>query len=408
VSLLALAVSWFRRRLLLSMSALAIALGVAVMFAVLAVMNGFLYEFERTIREFAGDVVVRPLRTGDRTARPLEDYLAALEGIEGVVSVEPRLNWFGLVGRRGARALDDPRSADLSGLLLVGVDDPPAAPQGFGDDPPLWPGRAVADRLQLAPGERLEVISYAAGDDGQPFPVRGTFTVGAAFATGQFDQDLDRALVPRAALARFARSHTGFSDVMLRAGPGADVPELAARVRERLERNGLMLPGETAVLTWRDQGGNFLAAVENQRGILSMVFFFIVLVAAYQLVATLLLTVAEKRHDLGVLGALGAAPARIAGFFVALGLFIAGAGTAAGLLLGWWLSHNLDVVEGWIGGDEPIFRADIYKFETIPIAIDPASLGVLVGATLAAAALFSFLPAWRGARTPLIRALQSR
>ncbi|MFQ5749467.1 MAG: ABC transporter permease, partial [Planctomycetota bacterium] len=160
------------------------------------------------------------------------------------------------------------------------------------------------------------------------------------------------------------------------------------------------------VTTWREQGGNLLAAVENQRGILGTVFFFIVIVALYQLIATLTLTVTEKRRDIGILRALGAARGRILGFFVSLALVIAAVGVSLGLLLGWWLAGHLERVERWLGGGQAIFKPEIYQFDRIPVLVDPASVWILILATLGAAIVFSLLPAMRAARLPVVRSLR--
>ncbi|TAH35534.1 MAG: ABC transporter permease [Planctomycetota bacterium] len=405
MSLLHLAWTYFRRRALLTLSALGIALGVALVFTTLAVVNGFLSELERTLREFSGDVVVRPLEIGPLAAGRAE-YMRALEAVDGLESATPRLNWFGLVGRRGARALSDPRSADLNGLLLVGVEPERERAAALHAELLAQPGSLIlgdelAQRLGVAAGDALEVLSYR-GSGRDLAPVRATFQVAGSFRTGQYEQDLDRAIVRREDLERFLGGRVPFTEIVLRGARDIAPEQLAARARMALAEAGIR---GADVRTWRAQGGNLLAAVENQRGTLSVVFFAIVAVAAFQLLATLTLTVTEKRHDIGVLGALGAGPARVAGFFMVLCLVIGAAGTALGLALGLWLCRNLHVVELWIGGGERIFTPELYQFPEIPIAVDPGSVSVLVGATLAAALLFSCIPAWLAARLPIVRAL---
>jgi lipoprotein-releasing system permease protein len=421
MSLLHLAWCYFRSRILLSLSAVAIALGVAVMFAVLAVINGFLGQVESTLREFTGDLVVTAVPQRAAPGVEVGDYLEALEGVEGVAAVVPRLNYYGLVGRRGARAIDDPRTTDLSGMLLIGVDALPAGtlrsvagaeavPVPFPADT-LGPGRilvgrVLAEKAGVAEGDQLEVISFRGGSSGQPVPVRSAFTVAGIFTTGRYDLDIDRALVDRGDLARMIGDPLGFGELGLRAAPGTDLEALRGAAEDALAAAGIRRDGmPRLVSTWRTQGGNFLRAVENQKSILSTVFFFIVVVAAFQLVATLTLTVAEKRRDIGVLGALGASPGRIVGFFLGLGLVVAVVGAGLGVLLGRWLVDHLEWVQEALFG-ERIFNAETYIFDQVPVAVDWASVGLLVGATLAAALLFSFLPAWRAARLDVIDALR--
>ncbi len=224
----------------------------------------------------------------------------------------------------------------------------------------------------------------------------------------------------RVDLAALCRTEPAVTSYKVELAVGVEADDFAPELLRRLGEAGLEPFSTPRVRTWRELGGNALRAVEDQKGILATVFSFIVLVAAYQLIATLLLTVTEKRRDIGVgggraaapprgdigvLGALGASPRRIVGFFVGLGLLIAVIGSALGLLLGWWLTSNLERVELWLGGGEPVFLPEVYKFDHIPVAVDLPAVMLVVAATLATAALFSLLPAWRAARLRIVDAL---
>ena len=428
MSLLPLGWAYFRQRMILVCAAFAIALGIAILYTVLAVFNGFLTAFEDGIRAFSGDVAVEVRGAAVGDPRVVE----TLRGLDSVARVEQRLYWFAMVGRRGARNLDDPRSADLSGLLLVGIDDeeplrdasgterrfaellesqpslalPGPPPQAAG--PPVVLGSRLAEKLGLMRGDPLEVFTYHDAPGARPAPVRATFQVAGYFETGRYDLDLDRLQVRRSDLSKLLLRAEGASELLLFSGPQVEADTLAGDASGALRALGLRDGVDFEARTWRALGSTFLLAAENQKGILATVFAMIVLVAAYQLVATLLLTVAEKRRDMGILGALGASPARITGFFVGLGLLITALGCAGGLLLGAWLVRNLETVERWIGGGQRIFVPEIYKFETIPVAVDVPSTVLVVVATLVIAALFSLLPARRAARMPIVRALRPR
>lgn len=404
MSLLRLGWAYFTHRLILPVAAMGIALGVAVLFAVLAVFQGFLLEFEGNLRSFSGDVVVDIPRLVPQTE---QQYATWLQEVPGVEAAQPRLNWFGLIGRRGSRALDDPRSSDLSGILMLGVDEQELAFPAP-SDPELLPmilARPLAERLGLEKGHAIEILTHRSGS-GRSIPVRRSFELVDYFRTGRFDQELDRVFVRRADLADLSRTEPPLTAWKIEASEGVAAGALAEAVRSHLEGKDVRIIDRPRVSTWHDVGGNFLRAAENQKGILGVVFSFIVLVAAYQLIATLLLTVAEKRKDIGILGALGASPHRIRGFFVGLGLLISVLGCSLGLLLGLLLARNLTLVEKMLGGGQPIFRQEIYKFDHIPVAVDLSSILLLLGATLTTAVLFSLLPAWRASRVRIIQSLQ--
>ena len=420
MTLATLGLAYFRRRPLLIFSAVAIALGVAVLFSVLAVMNGFLAELQSSIRTISGDAAIDISRSRGGEYRPLQAYEDAMAEVDGIDRLEPRLNWYGLVGRRGAAAVSDPRSTDLSGMLLIGVDSgfEDAAVETDARGRPILPmrlGVGAAERLGLEVGDLLGVITFVEGSGAgsrtrskAPKLLQMSCRLVETVKTGRYDQDLDRAEFPRVPFAEFLSSSAGFNELLVRTTPEADPVEVAVNVEGAMKLAGFTHPGYPTTFSWRDRGGNLLRAVENQRGMLAIVFFFIVLVAAYQLVATLTLTVTEKRRDISVLRALGATPRRVVRFFVSLGLLISVIGITLGLLLGQWLVHNLTTVEKWIGGGQPIFRAEIYKFDHIPVAVDPGSVFILVGATLLVAVVFSLVPAWRASRVKVIDGLRSR
>ena len=405
MSLLSLACSYFRQRIILPMASLGIALGISVLFTVFAVFNGFLQEMESSIRNVSGDVNVEVPREAPQTEEQYREWFAQVDGVAKAV---PQLQWFGLIGRRGSRALDDPRTSDLSGIMLIGSD---ASELDFGDVegelPPMQVGAPLAKKLGLEVGDVVEIVTHRSSR-GQPVPMRRSFRFTAEYTTGRFDQDLDRVFVRRSDLAEISSTRPEFSHWILHADDGVSAEELAVAVAEHFKNLKLNRFDQPNIHTWRSIGGNFLRAAENQKGILTVVFGFIVLVAAYQLIATLLLTVAEKRHDIGILAALGASPKRISGFFVGLSLVISSIGICLGLLLGWWLIRNLSMVESWLGGGEPIFLEEIYKFDHIPVAVDATMVVLMIGVTLLTATLFSLLPAWRASRTRIVHTLRKR
>lgn len=387
------------------MASLGIALGIGVLFTVFAVFNGFLHEMESSIRNVSGDVNVEVQRNAPQSEAQYRDWFAQIEGVEKAV---PQLQWFGLIGRRGSRAVDDPRSSDLSGIMLIGVD---ASELDFGevtgDLPPMQVGAPLAKKLGLTIGDVVEIVTHRSSR-GQPVPMRRSFQYTAEYSTGRFDQDLDRVFVRRSDLASISGTSPEFSHWIVHAKDDVGAEDLATAVATHFDGLQLSRFDYPRIRTWRSIGGNFLRAAENQKGILTVVFGFIVLVAAYQLIATLLLTVAEKRHDIGILAALGASPRRISGFFVGLSLVISSIGISLGLLLGWWLIRNLSMVESWLGGGEPIFLEEIYKFDHIPVAVDGTMVGLMIVVTLLTATLFSLLPAWRASRTRIVQTLRRR
>ncbi|MBT4466065.1 MAG: hypothetical protein HOD03_05215, partial [Planctomycetes bacterium] len=140
-----LALAYFRSNLILPLGSLGIALGIGVLFTVISVFNGFVGELESNIKRVSGDLVVETSLMNQATE---QDFDALFAGIPEIVSAQPQLHWFGLIGRRGSRSVSNSRSADLSGVLLVGTDEsiPPATTK---DLTPMVIGKTLADELGL-------------------------------------------------------------------------------------------------------------------------------------------------------------------------------------------------------------------------------------------------------------------
>jgi lipoprotein-releasing system permease protein len=195
----------------------------------------------------------------------------------------------------------------------------------------------------------------------------------------------------------------------VRAAPGVDLAALREALLVRLAPFGLdRMFRKPFVLTWNELEGNTVAAIENQRQVLDIVLFFIVLVAGFNLLVSLHLLVTEKIHDVGALASMGASAFGIASIFTALGLLVTVVGTGLGLAGGFLLAQNINAVHetiaGWLG--RRLWDADVYLFARIPVDFEPRVIGIAVLATFAVTLLFAFLASLRVARLDPVEALR--
>jgi lipoprotein-releasing system permease protein len=268
-------------------------------------------------------------------------------------------------------------------------------------------GKTLASELGLEIGDIAEVISQRPnGKHAQP--VRHSFQLIATTSTGRFDQDIDRVLVSRTRLAQLIGLNSNFTNFKISVASDANVGEVRQQLAARLQEQPFDIQRPSSIKTWREVGGTLLRAAEDQKGTLAIVFGFIVLVAAYQLIATLLLLISDKRKDIGIMGAVGASPASIRSFFLALSCVITTFGVVFGLIIGMLLNANLHAVELLIGGGKPIFLPEVYKFDHIPVSVDWPQVWLLIAITYAITLLFSLVPAVRATRMSIIKALIQR
>src|SRR5262249_27722091 len=173
--------------------------------------------------------------------------------------------------------------------------------------------------------------------------------------------------------------------------------ESAAREIEKAAGPGF------SVTDWRRMNGNLFSALAIQQATLFLVIGLIVGVSTFNVVATLVMTVQEKKRDIGVLSALGAEPRFFSRVFLALGALLGGTGVAAGILFGWAICKAATAFRLL---SFPPGVAEIYFVSFIPFLVRVVDLAAIVGFSALAILLASWLPARRAARIDIPDALR--
>ncbi|MBS0306006.1 MAG: lipoprotein-releasing ABC transporter permease subunit [Proteobacteria bacterium] len=383
-------------------SVLGIALGVAALIIVLSVMNGFQKEVrERMLAAVAQVEISR----ADGAALADWRATAALAMREpSVRGAAPFVASQTLLGHGEA----------LRGALLRGIDPaqevqvtPLAARQRtlFAQ---LQPGRwriLLGSELARALGARAgdKVTVMAPTGDMTPagiVPRLRQFTLAGTFESGYYEYDSTLAMVALDDAARLLRTG-GATGVQLRL---ADA-ELARHAGTQLQA---AFGGQYKVLDWTRVHRGWFDAVQLEKRLMFIILALIVAVAAFNLVATLVMTVTDKRADIAILRTLGATPCSIMGVFVVQGAAAGLVGTAAGLALGLVVAFHVDVIVPAIERALGIafLPGDVYlvtRMPSQPMASDIVPV-VLLATLLAFAA--TLYPSWRASRIDPAEALR--
>jgi lipoprotein-releasing system permease protein len=188
----------------------------------------------------------------------------------------------------------------------------------------------------------------------------------------------------------------------VRLKPGTDEYAAAAALNRQL-------PQTTHALTWFESNADFQAVLSFERNMIFFLLTFIVIVAAFSITSSLLVTVVRKTREIGLLGAMGGKAGAVAACFCVQGLFIGVAGTALGLAGGWLLLHFRNNLVGFIAqltmGRDAF--AKFYQFSDLPAHTVASDVVMIIVFSILAATIAGLIPAWRAAKLKPVEALRS-
>src|SRR5438876_706815 len=392
-------------------SLLGVGVGVAALIVILSVMNGFESELRDRLLSLGAQVRVTEAAAasgGAARARPPPDWHSAMRlvrGAAGVVGVAPYAELQALAVRQPEmwpvvlRGID-PQAPDSVRELAHAITQGALAQLTAGSGR-IIVGAVIAERLGLTAGDSLTMLVPTVGADGTPAPKLREFSVAGVFEVGL--QDHDATLV-------FAH----LDDVRALAPPGTVSEGLRVRVQDVLEapavaaRLRALLPGGLEVSDWTQDTANYFRAIRIEKTMMSLILLLIVAVAAFNIVAMLVMVVTDKRTDIAILRTFGASPRRVMGIFITQGLVIGWLGVALGIALGLTLALHVDtlvpLLEQTFGFQ--IMDADVYYITSIPSDVQWANVVTIAAAALLLTAIATVYPAIRAARTAPAEALR--
>ena len=298
---------------LAAVAGLGIALGVFALILALGVISGFQEALRGELLSRTPEILIDlPPGTDAEAAR------AAVAAVAGVRSARLEVRGSGWVVDGGK----------VQPVEMVGFEGavPPFFPGAAGKAPGLYLPEGLATRWGLRPGEVLDVVSPkpTLAPFGGPVPRVRSLPLAGTYATGKTQEERERIGLPR----EVAESLLGSAHRKIEVTAGGLDPALAVAPRLR-DALAPLAPG-SAVKTWADLNRPLLFALKLEKTLTFVAVFLIVLVATLALVASLSLVIANKRAEIGMLGAMGASGKTLERAFRALGGLIAGIGLILG------------------------------------------------------------------------------
>jgi lipoprotein-releasing system permease protein len=227
------------------------------------------------------------------------------------------------------------------------------------------------------------------------------FRVAAIYETGMFEYDNAFVFLPMEAGQNFFRT-----------GDGASGVEVFVRDPQRIwqaRREVVAAAGQgVRVLDWQQANSSFFNAVQVERNVMFLILTLIILVAAFNIVSSLIMLVKDKSRDIAILRTMGASRGAVLRIFFMAGAAVGVLGTLAGLGLGLLFNANIEHVRQflqWMTGTQ-LFSPEVYFLATMPSKTDPREVIEVLGMALALSFLATIYPAWRAARLDPVEALR--
>ncbi len=378
-------VAWF--------SLAGITLGVATLIIVMSVMNGFRAELIGRILGLNGHLGVSSIEGGIKDYNKLALRLSEMPSI---IAATPQIE-----GQVMVNANNQARGAVVRGVswsdlavrkpLWDSLDE--SAIAAFRDDGALLIGETMAFTLRLKIGDTVTLLSpkgrvTAFGT----VPLRRSFKIGGIFKVGMHEYDSSFIFMPLDVSQVFFDTGDVVSGFEVYSSAPLNITAVSNIIKSQLG-------SKYRVFDWQERNASFLNALKVERNVMFLILTLIILVAAFNIVSSMIMLVRSKNADIAVLRSLGASSSLIMRVFLITGASIGAVGTLVGALLGlifcWQIDNIKRGVESLSGAE--LFSAEIYYLSKLPAVVDPFEVSIVVVMALVLSFVASLYPAWRAA-----------
>ncbi len=384
-------------------SLLGIALGVATLIIVMAVMNGFRHELLTRILGVNGHITVYGFDGALADFDPLADELVRLDAvvratpiIDGQVLATSARGFTSGAMVRGVRAKDlESRAIIVDGISPGGLDR-------FAASEGVIVGHRLAKRLGLDVGDRITLLS----PKGMPtvfgtVPRSAAYTIAGTFDVGMYEYDSGFVFMPLDQAQLYFRMGEAVTGIELFVADPTAIRSIRGMIIETVGERG-------RVWDWQQANASFFGAVKVERNVMFIILTLIIMVAAFNIISSLIMLVRAKGRDIAILRTMGATRGMVMRIFFLTGASIGVVGTIVGFWAGVAFVANIETIqrriEGLVGAD--LFSAEIYFLSRVPARIETGEVITVVVMALALSFLATIYPSWRAARLDPVEALR--
>lgn len=384
-------------------SIIGIALGVTALVTVMSIMNGFQQELRDRILDMTAHMTLS--ERGERLHH-WQDLYGIVKTLPHVKGAAPNAMGQGMLTAgdrvkgvlvRGVLPEYEGQVADVQSKMVYGqMDDLKSR------DYNIILGTELANGLGVSVGDKVTLVAPQASISPMGImPRLKRFTVSGLFEVGMHEYDSALALVHMNDAQRVFKLGDAVSALQLRLDDLFAVRAVRNEIADNIDQ-------VLYIRDWTQQHANFFKAIEMEKRMMFIVLALIIMVAAFNIVSTMVMVVTDKQKDIAVLRTIGASPASIQTIFMVQGLIIGIVGALMGIVGGVTISLNIDVIVPFIENlfGFKFFPADIYYISKIPSDLHWEDVWVVSGLAFILTLLATIYPARRAAKTQPAEALR--
>lgn len=383
-----------------------VTLGVLALIIVLAVMSGF----EKTLKEkiLGTQPHLILLKANQDGMDHYEEVLKEAEKVKGVVSAAPFI--FNQVMLSS--------ESNVSGVVINGIDPDRVGKvtelahnmkagrlqdlKGESDSSGIILGVELAKHLGVSLNDAIQVVSpLGTMTPMGMIPKMKRFRVVGIFYSGMYEYDNTMAYLSLESAQKFFGMGARVTGIEIKTNDIYKVKEIGKEIRQKLG-----FPFWTK--DWMEMNRNLFSALKLEKIAMFIILVLIVLVAAFNIISTLIMVVMEKHKDIAILKSMGAPSRGILKIFVIEGGVIGVVGTALGTILGLGAAFNLEKITGLAENlfGFKILRPDVYYIDKLPSHVDPFTVGLIVVTSILITLFATLYPAWRASKLDPAEALR--
>jgi len=389
-------IAWF--------SLLGIALGVGTLIVVMSVMNGFRAEFLAQILGINGHLSVVSSVEGLADFDALAGKIRALPGVVGVTPITDNVVF--VTSPEGGATGGEVRGIRPEDLLNKG---PVARSFNYGnaaefteDANVVAIGDRLAQKLGIHVGDKLTVISPTGNATAfGSMPRIGDYRVVATFNVGMYQVDSATIFMPLHAAQVLFKLPDRVSNLQV-------FLKESDKMSEAKQAIAKVAGPDMRIFDWQRQNSAYLNAVDTERNVMFLILTLIILVAAFNVISSLIMLVKDKARDIAILRTMGATRGMIMRIFFLSGAAVGVIGTIAGVGLGLAFALNIESIRQFLqrftGTD--LFSAEIYFLSQLPAKVETGEVVLVAVIALGLSFLATIYPSWRAAKLDPVEALR--